>query len=404
VTVGKYLGRLIRLDEAIKKAISSVKVETEVVEAELESALNAILAEDVIADEDIPPLPRSEVDGYAVRSEDLMGASPTNPVRLKMVNKYAPMGCFPISTGQYVPEGFDSVCMEEYTEREGEYVKFYKEVGKYENITPAGADIKKGEPVIKAGTVLTEFDIAALAMLNKQFIKVRRRPFIGILNTGSELIPLGEEKRPGKKVNSNEIMISLLLKQFNLSGLKLGIARDYVEEVKGRIRLGLRLCDALIITGGTAVSSEDVVLDAVREIGKVIVRGIAMRPGRPTSFAVVDGRPVFMLSGNPVACAIGLLFFAIPVLTSTFRIRSFEMKSVKARLKRRIGGYPGYRRFVRVKLSRKGEEYEADPVAIHGAGMISTLTKSDGFLVIHEDIEGYEKGRLVEVKVFRFLR
>jgi len=400
----RFLTTILSLEEAIGRVSRCIGLNLEKISVEIEEAVDCILAEDVIADFDIPPCPRAEMDGYAVKSKDLINASPRNPVKLKLSLKCTEKSCTKINTGQCVPDGYDAVCMEEYTRKEDDYILFYKQVAPGENITPAGGDVKKGELILSRGKVLTEFDIALLASLNKRFIKVYRKPFFGILNVGSELIPLGGGLTGGKRVNSNEIMLTTLMKKLGLTPIKLGIARDDPKEIRERIEMGLRLCDILFVTGGTAVSEEDLVYGVLSEIGRVIVRGIAIKPGRHTGFAIVNNRPVFVLSGNPVACAVGFLFFALPAIEKPLNLRILRFPTVKARVLRKIPGSIGYKSLVRVKLVQQNGDIFAEPISIHGAGILTTLTSADGFVIVPEDIEGFEKGEIVDVVAYEALK
>ncbi len=402
----RYILRHTSLEEAIEKTTSKVHIRLDILSVRTEDALNTLLAEDIIAPSDVPPLDRSEVDGYAVRSKDLMGASTSSPIDLEFIAVQSAScedTCMQVSTGEYLPTFYDAVCMEEYTEKIGGRVRFYMSVYKGENVSPRALDIKRGETILDKGKPLNEFDLAALAIFNIQKVKVYRMPFIGILNTGSELVPLGEKAKVNEKINSNEIMLQSLLTNTGFNPLKLGIVGDEAREISERLSRSLKLCDAVLTTGGTAVSQRDVIIEALERAGaEVVVRGISIRPGRPTGSAVLDGKPVFMLSGNPVSCAVGYLFFALPVLQRIFRVRETPLPTVRGALTRRVKCPAGFRCFVRVGV-KKEKGFLVEPLALRGASLISTLLKADGFIEIPEPLEGYDEGDFVEVKLFRAL-
>jgi molybdopterin molybdotransferase len=402
----RYIFKYTPLKEAIEKTISMVDVRLDITSVRTKDAMNTLLAEDIIAPSDVPPSSRSEVDGYAVRSKDLMGATTSSPTELELASSPdAPDEgtCSLISTGEYLPIAFDAVCMEEYTERVDRRVRFYRSVYKFENISPRGLDFNRGETILEKGKPLTEFDVAALAIVNVPSVKVYRKPFIGILNTGSELVPLGQKVGIQEKINSNEIMLHSLLTNTSFNPLKLGIVGDDVREISERLSRGLRLCDALLTTGGTAVSQRDVIIKALERAGaEIVVRGIAMRPGRPTGSAVLGGKPIFTLSGNPVSCAVGYLFFTLPALQRIFHVREVPLPTISGILTRRVTCPPSFRCFVRVRV-REERGVLVEPLALRGASLISTLLKADGFLEVPEHLEGFDEGDVVEVKLFRVL-
>jgi len=402
---GHALRDLVSLGTAIEASNAALSVTTERLLVRTEDALDAVLAEDMKALKNIPPKPRAEMDGYAVRSSDVQGSSPSDPTSLKLVlspETARKRTCVRVNTGEYVPSAYDAVCMIEKTSAGGEEVAFMESLHPGENISPVGCDMKAGETLIRKGSLLTEFDLAALAMNDIRNVRIQRHPSIGILNTGNELIPFGGEETPNSRINSNEIMLVSLLKRAGLSPLQLGIVSDDISEVAESISQSMRRVDSLLITGGTAVGEGDVVAEAVESVGGTIVtHGIAMRPGRPTGMAVVGGKPVFMLSGNPVACAIGFLFFAYPVLKHAFGLRGEPFESVSGKLSRRISCPPSFRCVFRVTLHQEGGEWGVRPVAVRGAGVISTLVKADGFLEVPEGIEGFEEGDEVNIKLYR---
>ncbi|MCL7389350.1 MAG: molybdopterin molybdotransferase MoeA [Thaumarchaeota archaeon] len=371
-----------------------------------------VCGEDIYAPFDIPSFDRSAVDGYAVIAEDTFSASPSNPIELKIVGSLMP-GDEPgslridkgeaveVATGAPLPLNANAVIMaEDAKEIKPGLVEVYKQVHPFQNVSRKGEDFKMGELVVKRGTRIKPWHIGALASLNISHVKVFSKPRIGILSTGSELVELGSELKPGKIVNSSKIMLKALISSCGGEPVDLGTVEDDVELISEKIEDGLKNCDALITTGGTSIGRRDLVFLAVNLIGKVLVHGLAMRPGKPTGFGLVRDKLVFMLSGFPVAALIGFNLFVKPTIEALLGTRSEPSPKIVGRLKRRVASLSGMRSYVRVRLVKYGDSYIVEPLRLTGSGLISTLTEANGLLVIPENLEGYDEGEEVEVELF----
>ena len=294
---------LVSFKESRRKLAEVIKYRIlETVEVALEDALNMVCAEDIFAPIDLPEFDRSAVDGYAVVAEDTFGSSPNNPVELKLIGKvHAGMKpsdmpkvnrgeAVEIYTGARLPEGANAVVMVEHTNKLGDSIEVLYPVSPYQNVSKKGEDYKKGELVIKKGTMIRPWHIAALAALNIPKVKVLRKPRFAVLSTGSELVEVGSELKEGNVVNSSKPMLKSLLKELGCEVLDLGTIPDDLEKIKESIKEGLRVADAVIITGGTSVGELDLVPEAINSLGKpgLVVHGIMMRPAKPTGFGVID--------------------------------------------------------------------------------------------------------------------
>jgi molybdopterin molybdotransferase len=198
-------------------------------------------------------------------------------------------------------------------------------------------------------------------------------------------------------------MLSAMCRELGAEPLELGIARDVVDEIAEKIKNGLKQADAAITTGGTSVGGLDLVPDAVNKLGKpgVVVHGVAMRPGMPTALAVVDGKPVMVLSGNPVAAIVGFEVFARPLISKMLgREKEEPRATVKAVMTRRISSALGRKTFVRVHVFERNGDVFAEPVSAKGSGAISTMTRGNGFMVVPENREGVAEGELVMIRLF----
>ncbi len=374
----------------------------------LTEAFNRVLAEDVKAKEDLPRFDRSAVDGYAVRSEDTTGASQTKPLLFRLtaedaLEDTAHRQAKPVWTGTPIPQGANAVIMLENTQKKDEKLEIWTQAAPYDNISRKGEDIKKDETAVKNGTRLKPHHLALIAALGNTEVKVVEKPKIAILATGNELAATGTQRTDKQIYESNRIMLSAMCSELDAEPLDLGIAQDNTEEIAESIQLGLKIADAVITTGGTSVGVLDLVPDAVNKIGKpgVIVHGIAMRPAMPTALAVVEGKPVMVLSGNPVAAIVGFEVFARPLICKLLGMPMEEARpEVKAVLSRKVVTVLGRKTFVRVRVHVKNGEFQAEPVSARGSGAISTMTRGNGFVVVAENREGVSEGEAVVVSLF----
>ena len=398
------LSRFIPLERAIELLSRRMDFELSEESVDLANAVGRIAVEDIDAPIDVPPFDRSAVDGYAVRAEDTYGASPTSPVELKLARSQ-PLErgkAITVHTGDRLPLGANAVVMKEFVEEREDRVLIYTSVPAYANVSRRGEDFRRGDRVLHRGEIIKPWHIAALASMGITRLRVFERIRASIIAIGSELVepsigPSAYDR--GLVLSSTPYLIATELSRLGFFEPRyMGIVPDDVNEIRRRIEEALKWSHIVITTGGTGPGSRDLTARAVESLGEVVVRGIAIRPGRPTSAAVVDGKPVYMLSGLPVASFIALRFFVIPSLCRRLGI-SFEWQKVVARLGRRVANVVGYRSFVRVKLLRDPEKPEivAEPLAARGSGLISTLIRANGILEIPENVEGFEEGESVEV-------
>jgi molybdopterin molybdotransferase len=373
---------------------------------QLSQALNRVLAEEVITEESLPRFDRSAMDGYALSAEATTGASQFKPAtfQLTQTNVISSKQAKQVWTGNPIPKGANAVVMIENTQKhDDDGIKVWKQLAPNENVSRIGEDIKKGEVVAKAGARLNPYHLGLLAALGKTQVKVAKNPVIAILATGNELAELGSEPTENQVFDSNQTMLSAMCRELGAEPKELGIARDNVEEIAEKLKNGLQQADAVITTGGTSVGGLDLVPDAVNKLGEpgVVVHGVAMRPGMPTALAVVDGKPVIVLSGNPVASIIGFEVFARPLICRMLGMKKEEPRpTIKAAMTRRVASALGRKTFVRVHAFEKNGEFLAEPISARGSGAISTMTRGNGFVIVPENREGVAEGEIVMVRLF----
>ena len=402
----KGFQKLTSTENALSKWLGVMKLKKPTaVEITLSEALNRVLEENAIADESLPRFDRSAMDGYSLNSENTAGASQLKPTLLQLTqsNVVGSKQAKQVWTGNPIPKGADAVVMIEKTQKRDDGIEVWTQLAPNENVSRVGEDLKKGEVAIKAGTRLNPYHLGLLAALGKTQVKVTKKPTIAILATGNELAELGSKPEENQVFDSNRTMLSAMCRELGAEPLELGIARDDVEEIAEKINSGLKQADAAITTGGTSVGGLDLVPDAVNKLGTpgVLVHGVAMRPGMPTALAVVNGKPVMVLSGNPVAAIVGFEVFARPLISKMMGIKKEVLQpTVKAVMTRRVSSALGRKTFVRVKAFMKNGEVFAEPVSAKGSGAISTMTRGNGFVVVPENREGVAEGEVVTVRLF----
>ncbi|UCF45107.1 MAG: molybdopterin molybdotransferase MoeA [Candidatus Bathyarchaeota archaeon] len=402
----KGFQKLTSTDEALQTWLNVLQVKRgEVVTVPLNEALNRVLAKDMVAKEDLPRFDKSAVDGYALRAENTMGTSQFKPV-IFQITKFEEVDskqAKQVWTGNAIPKGANAVVMIENTKRRDGELEVWVQLPLGGNVSKKGEDVKKGENVVKAGTRLNPYHLGLLAALGNGEVEVIEKPSIAILATGNELAEAGSKLSENQIFESNRIMLSAMCRELDAEPVDLGIAKDDVNDIAEKLRMALRNCDAVITTGGTSVGGVDLVPDAVNEIGKpgVVVHGMAMRPAMPTALAVLEGKPVIILSGNPVAAIIGFEVFARPLICRMQGMSKEEARpAVKAVMARKIATALGRRTFVRVRVLRKDGEFFAEPVSARGSGAISTMTRGNGFVIVPENREGVTEGEIVTAHLF----
>ena len=371
----------------------------------LHSALNRVLAEDIIARENLPRFDRSAVDGYAVRAEDTFEASQFKPKTLRITEEdgVGSKQAKQVWTGNPIPKGANAVVMLENTKPINGEVEVWVSITPGENISKKSEDVRKGEVAAKAGTRLKPQHLGLIAALGIAEVKVVERPKIAILATGNELVEIGGKPGEDQIFEVNRLILSALCRELDAEPVDLGIVKDDEDEILGKLKIGFEMADVVMTSGGTSVGVSDIVPEVVNTIGKpgVIVHGVAMRPAMPSALAIVDGKPMIILSGNPVAAMIGFEVFARPLICRMLGLEKEERRlTVKAKITRRVSTVLGRKTFVRVRVLQRFGEFFAEPISARGSGIISTMTKANGYVVVPENREGLEEGEAVSVYLF----
>lgn len=383
------------------------------VELPLLDAAGLVLAEDVVSDADIPPFRNSAMDGYALRAADVAGATAERPVRLTVVGEAAagtglppaigPGQAVRIMTGAPMPEGADTVVRFEETDefdtgpRRSE-VAVRRAVRAGENVREAGEDIRAGAVVLPRGTVLRPAAIGVLASLNRATVRVHRRPRVGILSTGDEVVDLGPPLRPGQIRNSNSYTLAALVRESGGEPVLLGVARDRTEEIRAKLRQAVDV-DLLVTSGGVSIGDFDLVKQVLQAEGEVALWQVRIKPGKPMAFGRIGSVPLLGLPGNPVAAFVAFVQFGRPALRKMLGYRDPGIPTLRARL---LSGHEnrGRRRhFVRGIVERRGNEWVAWPCGLQGSGVLTSVTAANCLIVLPETWDSAEPGDEVEVQL-----
>jgi len=399
----KGFEKLTNMDDALQSFLRKLKPERlDSEQIPINDALGRVTAEDIRAKYNLPPFDRSAVDGYALRAKDTFRVSAFKPKTFKLTKgKIRENEARTVWTGNPIPEGADAVVMLEYTRKFEDKIEVEKAVTPGRNVSKRGEDVAEGDVAIESGTRLNPHHLGLLAALGETHVSVVRKPKVAILATGSELVELGNKLEPGKIVETNRLLFSSMCKELGAEALDLGLAEDDLNEISAKIREGLEQADAVITTGGTSVGYPDLAPLAVNQLGEpgVVIHGVAIRPGMPTALAILKGKPVFVLSGNPVAATVGFELFTRPTLLKLLGIKEAR-PAVEAKLTRRVAGVLGRRVFLRVRAFERNGGFFAEPVRVSGSGVLTTMTKANGYVLIPENREGLEEGESVKVHLF----
>jgi putative molybdopterin biosynthesis protein len=382
-------------------------------ETPLLSAHNRVLEGDVTSKLDIPPFDRSTVDGYAVKAKDTFGAEENQSVLLRVCGVVS-IGELPrisvsagqaaeIVTGAPIPEGSDAVVMVEDTERTGDELHVFSAVTKGENVMKRGSDIKKGETVLKAGQVLSSREIGVLAALGAACAKVHAVPRVAVLSTGGEVTEPGKELPPGKIYDINAYSLSAAVLESGGKPVYMGVAPDDPIEMREALQRALECADVVITSGGVSVGPKDITPQTVDSLGKpgLIFSGIAVKPGKPTTMALIGRKPVFALPGHPTSALLVFQLLVRPVIERLSGRTPTEVAKVKGFAGMRMFSAKGRRTFVMVKLRRDKSGLVAEAVETGASGAITTLAKADGYVEIPENQQFVDKGEEVDVALFR---
>jgi putative molybdopterin biosynthesis protein len=380
-------------------------------EVPLAEAQDRVLDGDILVPIDVPPFDRALVDGYAVRAVDTFNAKEDAPVSLELAAETAPAGTVPetevssgtaleVATGGVIPRGANAVQMVEHSEVQGRRLFLYRPVAPGANIQVAGADMRMGETVLRAGQRLTTRELGVLAALGVDRVRVSRRPRVAIISTGDELLSPGQPLEPGKIYDSNATTVAAAVRDNGGEAEFLGVVPDDEEALRGACEKARDGFDAVVLSGGTSKGAGDLtfgIIDGMAQPG-ILVHGVGIKPGKPIVLAAWDGRPVVVLPGFPTSAIITFNLFVSPVLRRLANLPvEAESESVQARLAVRYHSAAGRHEYVLVHLvSRIGEAPAAYPIS-GASGSIYAFAQADGSMEVAADRAVVPDGEVVRV-------
>ena len=364
----------------------------------VEEGLNRITAQPVWAKISSPHYHAAAMDGAAIRAEDTDGASETSPVQLR-IGEQAQW----IDTGDPLPSSFNAVVMMEHIQpiEEG-VIEIMSPVAPWQHVRLMGEDIIASELLLPEGHALRSLDLGAIAQAGITHVEVRRRPRVAIIPTGSELVPPGESLEPGKIIESNSLMLAALIKEWGGVATRFAPLPDDYEQLKNAIHQALAEHDIVVVNAGASAGRQDYTAPLIAELGKVIVHGVAIRPGHPVVLGIVEGKPVVGIPGYPVSAMLTLELFVKPLVHSLLGIAPPQRTTIEAVMTRKVFSSMGQDEFLRVKVGKVGNRLVATPLQ-RGAGITMSLVRADGFVRIPRGWEGLQEGQKVQVELLTSL-
>ena len=397
------------IEEVLEYRTQFAPMETE--EVPLMDSMGRILAENILSDIDLPDFPRSIMDGFAVRGGSTFGASEGNPAYLVVKGSVAmgesanlsvePGEAVRISTGGMLPAGADSVVMVEHTEAiDDTTIEVYRSVAPGQNMVTVGEDIKKGEAILPAGQPVRPQETGLLAALGRQKVTVYKRPVVGIMSTGDEIVPVSDIPGPGqiRDVNTYTLMSQVI--EVGAVAVPFGIVHDDFDVLRAKCAQALEQCDLVLVSGGSSVGARDFTIDVISamEASTVLFHGISISPGKPTLMARIQHKQFWGLPGHVVSAMVVFSRIVKPFLEHLSGMGDYTRKEIRipARLSRNVASAQGRVDFVRIRLFQKNGANWAEPI-LGKSGLISTMVKADGLIEIGMNTEGLDQGTEVEV-------
>ena len=364
----------------------------------LEEAVGRVTAEPVWATRSSPVGDVAAMDGIAVRFRDTRGASQTSPLQL------APGDYEEVDTGDTMPDGLDAVVMREhvhYVEAGGGRVaEILAAVPPYQHVRSIGEDISSGELLLPEGHRLRPVDVAAAAAAGATSLVVRSRPRVAVIPTGDEIVPVGSPPRQGEILDTNSLMLVAQAREVGCESWATPIQPDAVDQITDAVRAAAATADLVIVVAGSSAGRDDYTARVVAEAGTLAVHGVAVRPGHPVVLGAVDATPVIGVPGYPVSAALTFDIFAAPLLAALEGAAPVRRPEVPARLARKLPSVVGMDDWVRVRLGSVGGQVVASPLP-RGAGVLTSLVRADGLLLVPSGVEGHHAGEQVSVQLLR---
>lgn len=381
---------ILSYEKAMKEKNIQGKIET----VDTKSALHRITGKPIFAADSSPNYSAAAMDGIVTMSEKTKGASETRPVILTKGQDFVY-----INTGGVVQEPYDTVIMiEDIVEIDEDHIEIRSSAPAWQHIREIGEDVVKGELILPSNHRIRPMDIGALLAGKVSELPLYRKPVVGILPTGSEIIDVTDSKERGKIIDSNSYMFQGMVTE--AGGIPKGypVTRDDYDLLKKRILAGVKETDVFVINAGSSAGSKDFTAGVIKELGEVLIHGVAIKPGKPIILGFIENKPVIGIPGYPVSAFIDFKYFVQPIIEKLSGRKPRTEATLFAKLSRRVVSSLKHEEFVRMKVGKVEEHYVATPLS-RGAGVSTSLVKADGILRIPKGLEGYDKGAAVEIQL-----
>lgn len=388
-----------------------------------EHAAGRVTAAPIWARRSSPHYHAAAMDGFAIRSDSTLGARPGRPITIEVAAAEDILGVSLaryVDTGDPLPTWANAVVPIENVEpvdaddspaqnsRAPAMIRLRAAVAPWSHVRPMGEDIVATQLVLPAGTVLRPVDLGAISAAGHATVTVARKPRVAVIPTGSELRPIGKQVGPGEIVEYNSVVLAAQINAMGASAHRYAIVEDDLEAITVRVREACREHDLILLNAGSSAGAEDFTATVVQRLGRLLVHGVAVRPGHPVIIGMLDpdpqgtypSRPIIGVPGYPVSAALTLEIFVEPIIAKWIGRPATVPASVEAELTRKITSPPGDEDYVRVVVGRVGSRLLAAPLA-SGAGVISSLVRADGLVVIPPGVQGLEDGENVTVQLYR---
>lgn len=368
--------------------------------------LNKVLAENIYSKDCLPPFHKSAMDGYAIKSEDTKACTLNNSKKLKVVgsikagdycDKALKHGqAFKIMTGAPLPKGADAVIQIEKVDTDGDSLYVYEEVKSFNNIIKYGEEIMAGELALEKGSLIRPAEIGMLASLGYENISIHRKPIVSLLVTGDELVDINSKLEYGKIRNSNEYSLSALIENAGAEVLSFGVVEDDKEILKNKIKEALSCSDIIITSGGASVGDYDFVEQVIQELGAEIkFNSVAIKPGKPITFAVLNKKLFFSLPGNPLSAITTFEEFVRPVCEKMLGKRELRNEYFKVILADDFKAKEARTKFIYANLKYENGHFYAYKVGSQSSNHLKTLTKANGIIIIPEGNGSVKAGEIL---------
>ena len=391
---------LVSHEEAEELILSNVVAMDRTESTTVDSAVGRVLAEDIIADRSVPPFDRSAMDGYAVIAEDTFNAGDQEVLLevegvihagevsdIEVTKGY----CVQIATGSPKPSGADAVVMVEFTEKKGDKILITKPVYPGANISKLGEDIKKGDVVLHKGALLTPAKIGTISALGRTKVEVYQKPRVSVIATGTEIVQPGLPLNPGQIYDVNSFTLEAILKKNGVIVQRHPVITDDPKLLHEGIEKALE-SDMVVLSGGSSVGERDLLAGILEDMGQVLFHGVQIKPGKPTLFGLIRGKPVFGMPGFPTSCLSNAHIFLVPAVRRMARLPSGTERTLRAKMGKRIVSSSGRKQFLTVRV----ENGIAYPVYKH-SGAITSMAQADGYIMLPINLDVIEEGEEIEV-------